>query len=59
MNGKKGGYAVQRMYRCEGRNPTQKATSVRVNKQKLQREAKRRERIGLPPKARHAFLSTS
>ena len=58
MNGKKGGYAVQRMYRCEGRNPTEKATSVRVIKQKLEREAERREQMGLPPKVRHAFLST-
>jgi hypothetical protein len=35
MQAKRGGYAVQRRYRAEGRNPTQKATQMRL----LQQEA--------------------
>jgi hypothetical protein len=33
MHAKQGGYAVQRRYRAEGRNPAQKATVVRLAKQ--------------------------
>ncbi len=43
MNAKKGGYAVQRRYRHEGRHPTAKATQVRLSRQRIQkqREARR------------------
>ena len=56
MNAKKGGYAVQRKYRAEDRHPTQKATQVRLAKQKQKREAERRRQLGLPPPTRHRFL---
>src|SRR5438093_13586199 len=38
MHAKRGGYAVQRLYRWTGRQPTAKATRVRVYRQKKPRE---------------------
>jgi hypothetical protein len=55
MNAKKGGYAVQRRYRAEGRHPTEKATHARLADLKIREEADRREQLGLPPQARHGF----
>jgi hypothetical protein len=56
MNAKKGGYAVQRRYRAEGRDPTRKATHVRLAKLKAKAAAERRREVGLPPPSRHRFL---
>src|SRR5690349_8282624 len=53
MNAKKGGYAVQRLYRHEGRNPTEAATYEHQFRAKLRREDARRKRLGLPPRSRH------
>ena len=39
MAAKKGGYAVQRKYRMEGRQPTEYANLVRVLKQKAKKRA--------------------
>ena len=58
MRAKKGGYAVQRRYRMEGRHPTETATQAHRANARIRREAKRRERLGLPPKVRHWFLPT-
>jgi hypothetical protein len=55
MNAKKGGYAVQRKYRAEGRHPTEKATYARLAALNVRREAERRKRLGLPPASRHGF----
>jgi hypothetical protein len=55
MHAKRGGLAVQRMYRREGRNPTEAATYERLFKAKLRREAERRKALGLPPTSRHGF----
>ena len=55
MNAKKGGYAVQRLYRGEGRNPTEKATYTRLAELRIRREAERRKRLGQPPPSRHGF----
>jgi hypothetical protein len=55
MNAKKGGYAVQRRYRAEGRHPTEKATQARLADLKVRKEAERRKRLGLPPPARYGF----
>jgi hypothetical protein len=52
MNAKKGGYAVQMMYRHEGRNPTEVATKEHQAKA----EARRRRKLGLPEPTRHRFL---
>jgi hypothetical protein len=52
MNARKGGYAVQRKYRHEGRHPTESATKARQNKAK----ARRRRKLGLPEPPRHWFL---
>jgi hypothetical protein len=59
MLAKRGGKAVQRKYRREGRHPTEKATYARLADLKLRREAKRREALGLPPVARHGFTLAS
>ena len=60
MHSKKGGKAVQRKYRAEGRHPTKFATRVRVLKQdrakKAQAEAEFRKKYGLPALARVAYL---
>jgi len=53
VNATKGGYAVQRKYRAEGRHPTEKATHARLADLKVRKEAERRKRLGLPPPARH------
>src|SRR6266851_5208128 len=45
MNAKKGGYAVQRKCRGEGRHPTEKATHARLADLKIRKEAERRERL--------------
>ncbi|HXY53025.1 MAG TPA: hypothetical protein VEI01_26505 [Terriglobales bacterium] len=56
MNAKRGGYAVQRRYLMEGRDhPTEKATQVHRANARMRRDAKERERLGLPPRARHGF----
>jgi hypothetical protein len=52
MNAKKGGYAVQRAYRHEGRNPTLAATQAH----RAKAEARRRRKLGLPEPTRHRFL---
>lgn len=60
MNAKKGGYAVQRLYRREGRvgrdHPAHKAADVSVSMRKWRKqereEAERRKRLSLPPKPR-------
>jgi hypothetical protein len=55
MNAKKGGYAVQRLYRREGRHPTEIATLVRLGKQKRRKEDAQRQLAGLPPRPRWGF----
>ena len=56
MRAIRGGLAVQRLYRREGRdNPIELAHLVRKNNARMRREAKERERLGLPPRARHGF----
>jgi hypothetical protein len=55
MRAKKGGYAVQRRYRMEGRNPTETATQVHRANARMRKEAERRKRAGLSPRARHGF----
>jgi len=52
MNARKGGYAVQRKYRREGRHPTEAATKARQAKA----QARRRRKLGLPEPSRHRFL---
>jgi hypothetical protein len=44
MHAKRGGFAVQRRYRAEGRNPTQKATRVRLFQQKAEKARRERTR---------------
>jgi len=60
MRAKKGGYAVQRRYRLEGRHPTARATLCRVVGQNAKwreaAEAKMRASIGLPPPPRVKYL---
>ncbi len=60
MLAKRGGYAVQKEYRLENRQPTAKATHVRVWKAKARKqaeqEAAQRAKLGIPPKARVAYL---
>jgi hypothetical protein len=60
MRAKKGGYAVQRRYRMEGRHPTAHATRCRVMKQaankRAEEDAKWRKSMGLPPPARITYL---
>lgn len=55
MLAKRGGKAVQRMYRREGRNPTELATQVHRNNARMRQDADGRIRAGLPPRARHGF----
>ena len=55
---RKGGYAVQRRYLWEGRNPTATARAVREGKRQLRRKAEERQRLGLPPPARVRFLDS-
>ena len=56
MLAKRGGLAVQRLYRREGRdNPIELAHLVRRNNARMRREAKERERLGLLPRSRHGF----
>jgi hypothetical protein len=59
MLAKRGGRAVQRKYRREGRHPTEKATWARIADLKIRKEAKRREALGLPPASRHGFTLSS
>jgi len=64
MRAKKGGYAVQQMYRDRGRtgenHPSRKAAKVSVQHRKrtkeLKKEAEQRERLGLGPKPRSKYL---
>lgn len=49
---KRGGRAVQRLYRYQGRNPTEAAT----REHQARAEARRRRKLGLPEPSRHAFL---
>ncbi len=61
MIGKRGGFAVQRLYRSQGRtgpyHPAQKAWRISVSRRKWRKrqkaEAAERERLGLPPKPRN------
>jgi hypothetical protein len=55
MNAKKGGYAVQRQYRHEGRHPTEIATQVHRANARMLKDSAQRERLGLPPRPRHGF----
>ena len=55
MRAMKGGYAVQRRYRLEGRRPTEIATQVHRANARARKDAKDRERRGLPPRSRHGF----
>ena len=55
MLAKRGGKAVQRRYRAEGRHPTEKATHARLSALKIRKQAARRKRLGLLPQARHGF----
>lgn len=55
MQAKKGGYAAQRRYRMEGRNPAEVATWVHRAKARMRKEAEERKRLGLPPRSRHSF----
>jgi hypothetical protein len=52
MNARKGGYSVQRVYRREGRHPTEAVTKARQAKA----EARRRRKLGLPEPTPHRFL---
>jgi len=56
MLGKRGGHAVQRRFRAEGRHPIAQATCIRLADLKLRKEAERRKRLG-PPASRHGFHS--
>jgi hypothetical protein len=60
MLAKRGGLAVQRRYRLEGRHPTAHATRCRVMKQAAKKRAKEdakwRKSMGLPPPARIFYL---
>jgi hypothetical protein len=60
MLGKRGGLAVQRRYRLEGRNPTARATLCRVVKQRAKKreaaEEEMRASLGLPPSPRVKYL---
>jgi hypothetical protein len=42
MNAKKGGYVVQRIYRTEGRHPTEIATQVHLTKARMRRDDEER-----------------
>jgi hypothetical protein len=57
---KRGGLAVQRKYRLEGRHPTEYATRVRLQKlaakKRADAETKERASLGLPPPARVNWL---
>src|SRR5262249_47008734 len=55
MLAKRGGYAVQRMYRQEGLRPTAIATLIHRNNARMRRDAEQRKRAGLPPRARRGF----
>jgi len=52
----RGGHGVQRLYRREGRNPTEIATLVRLAKQKRRKEDAQRQLSGLPPRPRRGFI---
>lgn len=60
MLAKRGGYALQRKLRLEGKHPTAHATRCRVLKQRAKKraleEAKWRTSMGLPPPARMKYL---
>jgi len=61
MHAKRGGLAVQRRYRLEGRDATARATRCRVLKQNAKRRAKEEARVrdsmGLPAPARVKYLA--
>jgi hypothetical protein len=61
MQAKKGGYAVQRQYRNEGRNPTARATHmskwIRKTRKLRREQAEERARLGLPEPPRHGFTN--
>ena len=52
MLAKRGGKAVQRKYRYDGRNPVEAAIRARQTKA----QARRRRKLGLPEPTRHRFL---
>ena len=59
MLAKRGGLAVQRKYRREGRNPTAKATHmskcIRRDRKRKREQEEERKRLGLPEPPRHGF----
>ncbi len=55
MLAKRGGKAAQRMYRHEGRNPTELATQVHRNNARMRQDAEQRKLTGLAPRSRHGF----
>jgi hypothetical protein len=61
MLAKKGGYAVQRRYRQEGRNPTARATHmskwIRKTRTLRSKQAEERALLGLPEPSRHGFTN--
>jgi hypothetical protein len=61
MASKKGGYAVQRRYKLEGRNPTARATHmskwIRKSRKLRRKQAEERTRLGLPEPSRHGFTN--
>jgi hypothetical protein len=48
MHAKRGGLAVQGVYRIEGRHPTERATKARLSQQKRKNAAQRFEESGRP-----------
>jgi hypothetical protein len=55
MLARRGGKAVQRRYRHEGRHPTETATQVHGANARMRQDAERRKHAGLPPRSRHGF----
>jgi len=55
MLAKRGGKAVQRKYRHEGRRPTEIATQVRRADARMRKDSEERKRQGLPPRSSHGF----
>jgi len=55
MLAKRGGHAAQRRYRQEVRHPTEIATLVHRANARMRRDARERERLGLPPRPRGGF----
>jgi hypothetical protein len=60
MLAKRGGHAVQRKYKAEGRHPTKIATRnrllIQASLKRREAELNRRRELGLPPPARVKYL---